>query len=80
MLSYIVVPSLSISGANDTDAITGLEMTKLQQHHGQVVDKQLGVHKGHCKLNDTVVVLILHRPHDRFNENNQCWYLKTCTK
>lgn len=50
---------LSISGTHDTHAVAGLEVTKLQQHHGQVVDKQLGVDEGHGKLHDTMVVLIL---------------------
>lgn len=66
-LSYVVVTRLSVSRAHDTHAVAGLEVTKLQQHYGQVVDKQLGVHEGHGKLDDTMVVLILLGPHHRFN-------------
>ncbi|KAF0026504.1 hypothetical protein F2P81_021241 [Scophthalmus maximus] len=62
-LSYVVVTRLSVRGADNTHAVTGLQLTELQQHHGQVVDKQLGVHEGHGELDDTVVVLILLRPH-----------------
>lgn len=61
-LSYVVVARLPIGGANDTHAVAGLEMTELQQHHGQVVDEELGVHQGHGKLDDAMVVLILERP------------------
>lgn len=61
-LSYVVVARLSIGGAYDTHAVAGLEMTELQQHHSQVVDKQLRVHQGHGKLDDPMVVLILERP------------------
>lgn len=60
---------LSVSGADDTHAVAGLDVTELQQHHSQVVDEQLGVHEGHSKLNDTVVVLILERPHLRLKGN-----------
>lgn len=72
-LSYVVVTCLSVCGADDTHAVAGLEVAELQQHHGQVVDKQLGVHEGHSKLDDPVVVLILLRPHHRFNENIHYW-------
>lgn len=61
-LSDVVVACLSIGGANDTHAVTGLEMTELQQHHGQIVNKELRVHQGHGKLDDAMVVLILERP------------------
>lgn len=61
-LSYVVVTRLSIGGAYDTHAVAGLEMTELQQHHGQVVDEELRVHQGHGKLDNPMVVLILERP------------------
>lgn len=67
-LSYVVVTRLSICGADDTHAVAGLEVAELQQHHCQVVDKQLGVHKGHGKLDNTMVVLILLRQHHRSHQ------------
>lgn len=61
-LSDVIVTRLSIGGAYDTHAVAGLEMTELQQHHGQVVDEELRVHQGHGKLDNPMIVLILERP------------------
>lgn len=61
-LSYVVVTRLSVCGPDDTHTVTGLQLVELQQHHSQVVDEQLRVHKGHGKLDDTVVVFILRDP------------------
>lgn len=62
VLSYVVVACLSVGGAYDTHAVAGLDVSELQQHHGQVVDEELRVHQGHGKLDDPVIVLILGRP------------------
>lgn len=58
-LSDVVVTRLSVGGANDTHAVAGLKLPELQQHHSQVVYKQLRVHQGHRELDHTVVVFVL---------------------
>lgn len=62
-LSYVVVSRLAVGGADHTHVVAGMEVAQLQQHHGQVVHEQLGVHEGRGELDDTVVVLILLRTH-----------------
>lgn len=62
-LSYVVVSCLPVGGADDTHVVAGMEVAQLQQHHGQVVHKELGVHKGRRELDDAVVVFILLRTH-----------------
>lgn len=62
VLSNVVVACLSVGGAYDTHAVAGLDVSELQQHHGQIVDEELRVHQGHGKLDDPVIVLILGRP------------------
>lgn len=61
-LSYVVVSRLAVGGADHTHVVAGMEVAQLQQHHGQVVHEQLGVHEGRGELHDTVVVFILLGP------------------
>lgn len=54
---------LSVGGADDTHVVAGMEVAQLQQHHGQVVHEELGVHERRGELDDAVVVFILLRTH-----------------
>lgn len=75
-LSDVVLARLSVGGADDTHAVAGLEVAELQQHHRQIVDKQLRVHEGHGKLDDTMVVLILREPITGWINNIHCRWMK----
>lgn len=71
-LSQVVVVSLSISGAHDTERKAGLQMPDLQQNHCQVMDEQQSIHQWYSKLHYALVVLLLSSPESKaLNQGGQ---------
>lgn len=58
-VSQAVVSWLSVRGANHLDSEHGLQLPQLQQHDGQVVDEEQGIHQGHSILHYPLVVGVL---------------------
>lgn len=58
-VSQAVVARLSVRGANHLDGEDGLQLPQLQQHDGQVVDEEQGIHQRHGVLHYPLVVGVL---------------------
>lgn len=58
-VSQAVVSRLPVRGANHLDGEHGLQLPQLQQHDGQVVDEEQGIHQGHGVLHYPLVVGVL---------------------
>lgn len=58
-VSQAVISWLPVCGANHLDGEHGLQLPKLQQHNGQVVDEEQGIHQRHGVLHYALVVGVL---------------------